>query len=276
MYVKDIMNSNVVYVEAPGNREQILKKFFEKKVSGFPVVKKGTKQVIGIITREDFLKHIYEEQIALIMNPNVITITPETSIDNCIKIMLEKGFRRIPVVMNKELVGIITVGDIVHKVLIKSSSNIKVKDLMNPILITCWHNTPLNIVGRIMMFTKSNVILALNDDEQIVGIFSLTDLIKYVETKIEEKRSILKAGSEGQEWDWDTTSILYITKDKITLPKIPLHQVMVTPCITIRETASISECAIKMKKYDVDQLIVVNAKNEVQGIIFDIDLLKSL
>lgn len=276
MYVKDVMNPNVVYVEAPGNRDQILKKFFEKKVSGFPVVKRGTKQVIGIITREDFLKHIDEEQIALIMNPNPVTITPEASIKDCVRIMLEKGFRRIPVVVDKELVGIITVGDIVHKVLIKSSSNIKVKDLMTPRLITCWHNTPLNIVGRMMMFTKTNVVIALNDDEQIVGIFSLTDLIKYVETKIEEKKAILKAGSEGQEWDWDTTSILYITKDKIVLPRIPLHQVMVAPCITIRDAASISECAIKMKKHDVDQLIVVNAKNEVQGIIFDMDLLKSL
>lgn len=276
MQVKDIMNRDVVYVEAPGNREQILKKFFEKKVSGFPVVKKGTRQVVGMITREDFLKHIEEEQIALIMNPNVFTLAPEVSINDCIKIMLERGFRRIPVVVNKELVGIITIGDVVHKVLIKSPSNIKVKDIMNPRVVACWHNTPLNIVGRIMMFTKSNVVMALNDDEQIVGVFSLTDLIKYVETKIEEKKTILKAGSEGQEWDWDTTSILYITKDKITLPKIPLHQVMVAPCITIRETASISECAIKMKKHDVDQLIVVNAKNEVQGVVFDMDLLKSL
>ncbi|MCS7097564.1 MAG: CBS domain-containing protein [Candidatus Methanomethyliaceae archaeon] len=276
MLVKDVMNSNVVYVEAPGNREQILKKFYEKKVSGFPVVKKGTRQVIGIITREDFLKHIDEEQIALIMNSNVVTITPDDELSNCIKIMLNKGYRRLPVVVNKELVGIITIGDIVHKVVSRSSSNIKVKDLMCPSIIACWHNTPLNIAGRIMILTRSNVIIALNDDEQIVGILSLTDLMKYVEIKIEEKKAVLKSGSEGQEWDWNTTSFLFITKDRIILPKIPLHQAMVTPCITIRENASINECAIKMKKHDVDQLIVVNAKNEVQGIIFDIDLLKSL
>lgn len=276
MLVRDVMNPNVVYVEAPGNRELILKKFYEKKVSGFPVVKKGTKQVIGIITREDFLKHIDEEQIALIMNSNVVTITPEDKLSDCIKIMLDRGYRRLPVVTNGELVGIITVGDIVHKVVSKSSSNIKVKDLMCPKITACWYNTPLNIVGRIMILTRSNIIIALNDDEQIVGLLSLTDLMKYIEIKIEEKKAILKTGSEGQEWDWNSTSFLFITKDKIILPKIPLHKVMVTPCITIRESASVSECAIKMKKYDVDQLIVVNAKNEVQGIIFDIDLLKSL
>jgi len=276
IYVKDIMNKDVVYLEVPGNRNEFFKKFMEKKVSGFPVVKKGTKQIIGIITREDILKKGDEEQIALIMNKNVITITPETPLDDCIKIMKEKGYRRIPVVVDKELVGIITIGDIVHKLLVKSTSNLKVKDLMSPIGLVCWDNTPLNIVGKIMIMTKSHVALSINRNEQINGILSLTDLIKYSEIRIEEKKTVLKAGSEGQEWDWETTSFLLITKGKITLPEIPLYQAISTPCITILENASVSECAIKMKKYDVDQLVVVNAKNEIQGIIFDRDLLKSL
>jgi len=275
-YVKDIMNKDVVYVEVPGNRNEIFKKFIEKKVSGFPVVKKGTKQIIGIVTRENLLKKGDEEQIALIMNKNVITITPDTPLSECIKIMREKGYRRIPVVIDKELIGIVTIGDIVHKLLIKSTSNLKVKDIMSPVGLICWDNTPLNIIGRIMMITGSHVVLSINRNEQINGILSLTDLMKYSEIKIEEKKTILKAGSEGQEWDWETTSFLLITKGKITLPEIPLHQVMSTPCITILENASISECAMKMKKYDVDQLIVINAKNEIQGIIFDMDLLKSL
>lgn len=276
LLVNDIMNQNVIYAEVPGNREQLLKKLIEKKISGLPVVKKGTKNLVGIITREDLLRHCDEEQLALIMNTNVVTISPEVSVKDCIKIMIQRHYRRIPVVSNNELRGIITVGDIVHKILTKSNSTIKVKELMRSEVLTCWSNTPLYIVGKIMQMAKINVALAINDDERIVGIISSTDLIRHVEVKIEEKKSILKSGSESQEWDWETSSILYITKGKIALPNRPLHQAMSTPCITIGEEATVGECAIKMKRYDIDQMPVINAKNEVQGMIFDMDLLKSL
>ena len=81
MLVSEIMNENVIYAEVPGNREQVLKKLIEKKVSGLPVVKKGTRMLVGILTREDLLKHHDEEQIALIMSTNVVTISPEKSLD---------------------------------------------------------------------------------------------------------------------------------------------------------------------------------------------------
>ena len=190
--------------------------------------------------------------------------------------MRDTHYRRLPVVSNKELKGIITVGDIVHKVLTKSKSTLKVKDLMKPKCLACWSNTPLYIVGKIMQMAKEHVSLAVNDEEKIVGIISNTDLIRHVEVKIEEKKSVLKSSSESQEWDWETSSVLYITKGKIALPKTPLHQVMSAPCITIEENSTVCECAMKMQKYDIDQLVVTNAKNEVIGMIFDMDLLKSL
>ncbi len=274
--VNEIMNDDVIYAEVPGNRDQVLKKLIEKKISGLPVVKKGTKTLVGMITREDLLRHYDEEQIALIMNTNVITISPDDTLAECIKIMVDKHYRRIPVVVNKELKGIITIGDIVHKVLTKSNSNVKIKDLMQSCLLTCWEKTPLYIVGKIMQMAKMHAALAINDDEKIVGIISNTDMIRHVEVKIEEKRSVLKSSSESQEWDWETSSVLYITKGKIALPNIPLHQVMTTPCVTIGENATVGECAIKMQKHDIDQMPVTNAKNEVLGMIFDMDLLKSL
>jgi predicted transcriptional regulator len=52
MKVEEIMTRNVIYAEVPGNREQVLETIQEKKISGIPLVKKGTKNLIGIITRE--------------------------------------------------------------------------------------------------------------------------------------------------------------------------------------------------------------------------------
>jgi CBS domain-containing protein len=274
--VKDLMNPNVFFAEVPGSREQVLKTLQEKKISGMPVVKKGTKNLIGIITREDLLRHSDEEQLALIMNTNVVTVTPETTFEDCLKLLREKRYRRLPVVIGKELQGIITVGDIVHKVIAKLDSSARVKDFMKRAVFSCWGNTPVYITSKIMRMANEYVTLVLDNEENIAGIVSNTDLIRLVEINIEERKSVLKSGAESQEWDWETSSILYITKGKIALPNIPLNKVMSSPCVTISETASIVECANKMQKFDIDQLPVINSKDEIIGMIYDIDLIRSV
>ncbi|MBM5804779.1 MAG: CBS domain-containing protein [Candidatus Verstraetearchaeota archaeon] len=274
--VKDLMNHKVFYAEVPGSREQVLKTLQEKKISGIPVVKKGTKNLIGIITREDLLRHSDEEQLALIMSTKVVTVSPETPFEDCLKLMKEKRYRRLPVVSGNELQGIITVGDIVHKVVVTSGSSAKVKDFMKRTVFSCWGNTPVYIASKMMRMANEYVTLVIDNEENVAGIVSNTDLIRLVEINIEERKSVLKSSSESQEWDWETSSVLYITKGKIALPNIPLHKVMSAPCITISETASITECASKMQKFDIDQLPVTNAKDEIIGMIYDIDLIKSL
>jgi CBS domain-containing protein len=276
MKVKDVMNTNVVCAEVPGNREQVLTVLKEKRISGMPVVKKGTKRLAGIITREDLFKHPDEDQTALIMNASVVTITPETPIDECLKLMASKRFRRLPVTLGDELQGIITVGDIVHKILIKSESNGKIKDYMRRSVFCSWGNTPVYIASMMMHMANEYATLVVDNREKIVGIVTNSDLIGLTEVKIEETKSVLKSGSESQEWDWETSSVLYITKGTIALPNIPMHKIMISPPITISEAASIAECAEKMKKHDIDQMPVTNAKDEIIGMIFDVDLLKSV
>jgi CBS domain-containing protein len=276
MKVRDVMNQNAICAEVPGSREQVLNMLKEKKISGMPVVKKGTKKLIGIITREDLFKHPDEDQLALIMNTNVVSTGPEVPFEDCIKIMVEKRYRRLPVIENDELLGIITVGDVVHKVVAKSNSNHKVKDFMRASIFSCWQDTPVHIASAMMHLANEYVTLVIDNEVKIVGIVTNTDLMRISEVKIEETKSILKSGSESQEWDWETSSVLYITKGKIALPNTPIYKMMTAPCITINENANIIECAIQMQKFDIDQLLVTNAKEDVIGIIFDIDLLKSV
>lgn len=275
MKVEDIMNPNVIYAEVPGNRDQVLETFQEKKISGMPLVKKGTKNLIGIITREDLLRSPEESQLALIMNKNVVTISKGSSFDDCIKLMKQKGYRRIPVVSADELVGILTIGDIVHKVLAKSNSTAIVKDFMRKRAFSCWGRTPVFIASRLMHLSNEYVALIVDDLEAVVGIVSNTDLIGLGEMKLEERKSILKSGSESQEWDWETSSVLFITQKKISLPKVPLNKVMSSPCITITEDAPIVVCAQKMQQLNIDQLVVTNDREQITGMIFDIDLIKS-
>ena len=79
MLVKDVMVRDVAYVSLPGNRDQVLKTLQERLVSGVPVVKK--EELVGMITRSDILRNREEDQTALLMTRNPITVTPDSTID---------------------------------------------------------------------------------------------------------------------------------------------------------------------------------------------------
>ena len=67
MMVKDCMQSDVIYVSVPGTREDVLLTMAEKQVNGVPVVKKGSRTLVGIVTRTDLLRKADENQLAMLM-----------------------------------------------------------------------------------------------------------------------------------------------------------------------------------------------------------------
>ncbi len=98
MLVKDIMAENVYHIHVPGNRANAMELMREKNVSGLPVVKNGTKKLVGILSRSDLVKNPDEEQIALIMTRDVITASPDQDIKDAAEMMLKYNIRRVPVV----------------------------------------------------------------------------------------------------------------------------------------------------------------------------------
>ncbi len=53
MKVTDIMITDPVLVEAPGNRSTVLKLLVQNNLTGVPVVKEGTTKYVGFVTRQD-------------------------------------------------------------------------------------------------------------------------------------------------------------------------------------------------------------------------------
>lgn len=112
--VKDIMVKDVAYVDVPGNRDHVLETLKERQVSGVPVIKKG--ELIGMVTRSDLLGNPEEDQIALIMTRNPVVVTPESSVIEVAKLLTENNIRRIPVIEDGALVGIVSVADLIKVV----------------------------------------------------------------------------------------------------------------------------------------------------------------
>ena len=116
MLAKDFMTKDVVTVEIPSSRDDVLRILKRTGISGVPVVKGEEKKLLGIVTRKDILRKPEETQIALLMTSDPLTIGPETEIAEAARIMTEMRIRRLPVIDNGNLVGILSASDIISAV----------------------------------------------------------------------------------------------------------------------------------------------------------------
>ena len=116
MQVRDVMNKNVIV----GKKSLTIKEASEvmsKMRIGSLVITDG-KKIVGMITSTDVLKSIANEKkpdVTLaeeIMSKNVLTISPEKTVDEAVEIMLKNKIKRLPVVSEKKIVGMITASDI--------------------------------------------------------------------------------------------------------------------------------------------------------------------
>ena len=110
MLVKRTMSKNVVSVSVPGNRDKVLDLMRKEKKAVLPVVKEDTDILVGLVTRSDLINNPDEEQIAMLMTRDLITVNPSDDVVVAAQKMIENDVRRVPVVNDDgELVGIIGV-----------------------------------------------------------------------------------------------------------------------------------------------------------------------
>jgi CBS domain-containing protein len=63
------------------------------------------------------------------MTTRVVTVTPDQSIEDCMRLMTKEHIRHLPVVEGKKLVGLISIGDVVKEVI--SGKDSKISSLEN-------------------------------------------------------------------------------------------------------------------------------------------------
>ena len=273
--VRDVMVRSVAYVAIPGNRDDVLKTLQDRKVSGLPVVKKG--EVVGMITRTDLLRNREEDQTALLMTRDPVVISPEKSIVEASELLIKHGIRRLPVVEGKELVGILTVADI-----IRVAEDMKITESIESYLeketVVLWSEMPLTIAGSIMEYAAVEACPVIDSDLKLVGIISDRDLIKasVIEESVEKTDMSADAGEDT--WMWDRvmqTISKYYTVSRIRLRNIPVREAMVPPKTAFKKD-EVSECAAVMRKNRIDQMPVVTSNQKLMGMLKDTDILRAL
>ena len=87
------------------------------------IVKDG-EEVVGIITERDYLRKVIlrsrsskETAVDSIMTRNLVSITPERTVAEAMKLMTEKRCRHLPVFKDGQLDGILSIGDLVNAII---------------------------------------------------------------------------------------------------------------------------------------------------------------
>ena len=271
----DIMTKDVVCVKVPGTREDVLQLIHEHNHFGFPVVKKGENTLVGIITRTDLMGKRDENQIALLMTSDVVSLNKDASLKEIASILLSNRIRRVPIVEGDQIIGLITTADIIHKTILRANINDPIEKHMKRELVTIYEGAPLPVAFSIMELANVELMPVLNNASELSGVVSKADLISSSEIISERKISSMSAESEGDSWSWDAIPQLVVTKKELRLPSKPVSEIMIKNVISTFEQTPISECAKLMRKHDVDQIPVTTLNGELVGIIRDTDLLQA-
>ncbi|MBK8610619.1 MAG: CBS domain-containing protein [Chitinophagaceae bacterium] len=94
----------------------------EKNVSSLVIME--DEKLIGIFTEKDYARKVVlkgrssrETPIGDIMSGNVITVTPESTIDDCMELMSSKCIRHLPVMEDGKMAGLVSIGDVVKYII---------------------------------------------------------------------------------------------------------------------------------------------------------------
>lgn len=110
--------AEVVTVEIGASVRDAVERLAERRIGAMPVCDGG--RVVGIMSERDVIRHLAQEgagildrQIEQIMTAPAITVTRDKKVMGALSLMTQKRVRHLPVVEDGEIVGIVSIGDLV-------------------------------------------------------------------------------------------------------------------------------------------------------------------
>lgn len=93
-----------------------------RNVGALPVVRDG--HLVGIVSERDYTRKVIlkgrssrETPVSSIMTSEVITVSPSINVVKCLQMMTDKSVRHLPVLVDGELIGIVSIGDLVRQII---------------------------------------------------------------------------------------------------------------------------------------------------------------
>ena len=193
--IKLVMTQDVVSIKSSAKINEAIEKMKDSNLGGLPVVD-DENSVKAIITERDianlFADRTSGVKVAQLMSPRVVTALPKTTIFEAERTMTSQGFRRLPIISEGKVVGLITAMDIIRFFgcgeafsFLRSGTIIQV--LNNPAMeiasknvITTEPEADVGQAAKIMREKNIGAVPVVKNDK-LAGIFTERDFFKMIE-----------------------------------------------------------------------------------------------
>ncbi len=248
LQVGDIMSRETVTAAPQDTIASAARKMSQHNVSCVVVVE--DRRAVGILTEKDVLKGIagrdinfHRLRVEQRMSGRLAVIPPETPIPDAGRIMSVRNIRRLPVVQNGQLLGIVTETDITRG-LVSLNPLRYISDIMTPRVATVASETKVDEAARIMGEQNVSCVVAQHRQET-AGIITEKDILRRV----------------------------------VALHKNPAQtqvaEIMSFPVLAVPPTYSILSASRKMETMHVHRLIVMEEKI-LQGVVTQTNILRAI
>ncbi|QAT39029.1 CBS domain-containing protein [Clostridium sp. JN-9] len=137
MKISDVMTKTVANLNVEDTVKRAAELMKEHNIGSIPVCR--DEKVVGIITDRDIAvrtvadgKNSLEQKVKDVMSSNPVVGKPEMDIHDAARIMSERQIRRLPIVENNNLVGIVALGDLAVENILVDDAGRALSEISSP------------------------------------------------------------------------------------------------------------------------------------------------
>lgn len=216
LLARDVMQVGVVSIDRKEPVQKAVALLIERDISGLPVTCEG--RLDGMLSEKDLLKLLYEGQylpglVEDYMTPHATSFDVEDKVSAIYRHLLERSFRRVPILYQKRLAGMITRADLVRLLLRKlcpsacpagpnTADEMRAEDAMKIGLLTLRPEAPLSEAMDLIARHHVTGLPVVDGGMNLLGIITEKDVLRHattpeaIETPVESlmTRSVVSFG----------------------------------------------------------------------------------
>jgi CBS domain-containing protein len=196
IYVSGMMTSNPITVAPDVTARRAAELMLDHDISGLPVVEEG--KLVGVVTKLDFAKVCanYDDiYVGQVMRASPLTVSPGERVIHVRRLLLEGGLLATPVMEGRELVGIVTMRDVLMKLMAFQEAvpdqykserirNLLVGEVMTRSPVTARTDETLPGAAKVMLERRFSGLPVVNLEGELVGLLTKTELTEVARERL--------------------------------------------------------------------------------------------
>ncbi len=270
--VADVMTAAPIVVEVPGSRADAINIMVRNGLTGLPVIRSSDGALVGVVSRRDVFRNSEEDQLSLVMKRGCMTISPDAPVEEAARTFSTHRIHRLPVVQNGKLIGIVTPTDLL-KIVKDMRTDMTAEDVIRIKCVTAWEKDPLSYTIPAMRISDVSALPVLDDQGRFTGILTDRDLFSDQNVDAETLKQLGIEDVGNMAGARNVLPLFYSATDKFRGDDRKVEDVMIRNPYSCFKKTNLSEVAKVMLANDYGQVPVHGNKDEILGMIYDVDVL---